>query len=195
MFMHHITDQLSLKLIERQDAEALYALVDANREHLREWLGWVDGTTGPDGYRDEIIPAWLTAYAKGNGLTCGIYYEGELVGTVALHEINQTLRQTSIGYYLTGNGRGKGLMTKVMAFVTDYCFTTLQLNRVVIECAVGNSRSRKIPERLGYQQEGILRDAEQLYGTYHDLAVYAMLARDWSSAFIGTDLQTDTRSN
>lgn len=44
MFMHHITDQLSLKLIERQDAEALYALVDANREHLREWLGWVDGT-------------------------------------------------------------------------------------------------------------------------------------------------------
>ncbi|MGX8178303.1 GNAT family N-acetyltransferase [Exiguobacterium artemiae] len=100
-----------------------------------------------------------------------------------------------MGYYLTGNGRGKGLMTTVVAFVTDYCFTTLQLNRVVIECAVGNSRSRKIPERLGYQQEGILRDAERLYGTYHDLAVYAMLARDWSSAFIGTGLQTDTRLN
>ncbi|MCT4780413.1 MULTISPECIES: GNAT family N-acetyltransferase [Exiguobacterium] len=195
MLMQHITDQLSLKLIERQDADVLYALIDANREHLREWLGWVDGATGPDVYRDEIIPAWLTDYANGNGFACGIYFEGELVGTIALHEINQKLRQTSIGYYLTGNGRGQGLMTTVVAFITNYCFTTLDLNRVVIECAVGNNRSRKIPERLGYQQEGILRDAEKLYGAYHDIAVYAMLARDWSYAAIRSDRQASHRSN
>ncbi|WP_214851342.1 GNAT family protein [Exiguobacterium sp. s193] len=182
MFMHQITEQLSLKLIERQDADALYALVDTNRDHLREWLGWVDGATGPESYRDEVIPTWLKQYADGDGFACGIYYDGALIGTIALHEINQTLRQTSIGYYLTGNGRGKGLMTPVVAFITEYCFTTLGLNRVVIECAVDNTRSRKIPERLGYEQEGILRDAERLYGTYHDIAVYAMLAQDWQSA-------------
>lgn len=194
MFMHHITDQLSLKLIERQDADALYALIDANRDHLRQWLRWVDGTTGPDIYRNEIIPAWLTDYANGNGFACGIYFKGELVGTIALHEINQMLRQTSIGYYLTGNGRGKGLMTPVVAFITDYCFMTLQLNRVVIECAVGNTRSRKIPERLGFQQEGILRDAEKLYDAYHDVAVYAMLAQDWSNTLV-SDQRVSYRSN
>ena len=77
-------------------------------------------------------------------------------------------------------------MTTVVAFITDYCFTTLQLNRVVIECAVDNTRSRKIPERLGFQQEGILRDAELLYGSYHDIAVYAMLAKDWSGTCVSS---------
>jgi ribosomal-protein-serine acetyltransferase len=73
-------------------------------------------------------------------------------------------------------------MTDVVRFVTNDCFETLGLNRVVIECATGNLRSRRIPERLGFMEEGVLRDAEKLYGTYHDIVVYAMLRRDWTKA-------------
>ncbi len=194
MFTHQITERLGLKLIERQDADTLFALVDANRDHLREWLGWVDGATGPDSYRDEVIPAWLKQYADGDGFACGIYYDGALVGTVALHEINQTLRQTSIGYYVTGAGRGKNLMTEVVRFITAYCFTTLGLNRVVIECAAGNTRSQRIPERLGFVKEGTLRSAERLYGDFHDIIVYAMLADDWQSNMIQVE-QTEVGDN
>ena len=180
--MHQITEQLSLKLIERQDADALYALVDANRDHLREWLGWVDGATGPEGYRDEMIPAWLKQYADGDGFACGIYYDGTIVGMISLHGINHQLRATSIGYYVTGDGRGKDLMIEVVRFVTEYCFMNLGLNRVVIECAAGNTRSQRIPERLGFVKEGTLRSAERLYGKFHDIIVYAMLAEDWQPA-------------
>jgi ribosomal-protein-serine acetyltransferase len=50
---------------------------------------------------------------------------------------------------------------------------------VEVRAAPGNRRSRAIPERLGFRQEGILRDAEWLYDHYVDLVVYAMLADDW----------------
>jgi len=180
MFRLQVSDQVSLQLIERYHAEELFALVDANRNHLREWLAWVDGATEASTYQEIVIPAWLQQFADGNGFTCGIYLQDELVGTISLHEINRHLGQTSIGYYLGEKGLRKGIMTDVVRFVTNYCFETLGLNRVVIECATENVRSRRIPERLGFTEEGVLRDAEKLYGTYHDLHVYAMLRRDWT---------------
>ncbi len=180
MFRLQVSDHVSLQLFERHHAEGLFALVDANRVHLREWLGWVDGTTETSTYQEIVIPAWLQQFADGNGFTCGIYLEDELVGTIGLHEINRHLGQTSLGYYLGEKGLRKGVMTDVVRFVTNYCFEVLGLNRVVIECATGNVRSRRIPERLGFTEEGILRDAEKLYGTYHDIVVYAMLRRDWT---------------
>ncbi len=179
MFRFQVSDHVALQLIERHHAEELFALVDANRAHLREWLGWVDGATEASTYQEIVIPAWLQQFADGNGFTCGIYLQDELVGTIGLHEINRHLGQTSLGYYLGEKGLRKGVMTDVVRFVTNYCFEVLGLNRVVIECATGNNRSRRIPERLGFKEEGVLRDAEKLYGTYHDIVVYAMLKQDW----------------
>jgi ribosomal-protein-serine acetyltransferase len=49
------------------------------------------------------------------------------------------------------------------------------LHRVEIRCGVGNTRSRKIPERLGFAFEGTLREAIWVNGRFHDLAVYGLL--------------------
>ena len=53
------------------------------------------------------------------------------------------------------------------------------LNRIEIRCATQNVRSRAIPERLGFKEEGLIRDAEWLYDHYVDHIVYGMLESDW----------------
>jgi ribosomal-protein-serine acetyltransferase len=63
--------------------------------------------------------------------------------------------------------------------VIDHLFKVLNLNRVQINCNVENIRSRAIPERLGFKQEGVLREVEWLHDRFGDWAVYAMLRRDW----------------
>ena len=45
--------------------------------------------------------------------------------------------------------------------------------------AVENARSRAIPERLGFREEGVLRQVERVAGRMLDGVVYAMLADDW----------------
>ena len=50
---------------------------------------------------------------------------------------------------------------------------------MVITAAVHNDRSRAIPQRLGFVQEGTLRQAVRVGDRYFDDAVYAMLAEDW----------------
>jgi ribosomal-protein-serine acetyltransferase len=70
-------------------------------------------------------------------------------------------------------------MTAAATTLVDYAFSGLHLNRVVIQAAVGNTRSRAIPERLGFVAEGTLREAERVGDEYLDSVVYAMLAREW----------------
>ena len=57
-----------------------------------------------------------------------------------------------------------------------------ELNRIEIRAAVGNARSRAIPERLGFHEEGTLREAELVEGVALDIVVYSMLASQWRSA-------------
>ena len=47
---------------------------------------------------------------------------------------------------------------------------------------VGNERSKAIPERLGFRQEALLREAKLIRGSYEDTLLYAMLAPDWESS-------------
>lgn len=99
MFGMKVNEQITLKILEAHDTEALFNLVNRSRNSLREWLPWVDATEQPSDTR-AFIKRGLLQFADGNGFQCGIWYEGTLVGVIGLHEINHMHRKTSLGYYL-----------------------------------------------------------------------------------------------
>ncbi|MGG4041278.1 GNAT family N-acetyltransferase [Bacillus smithii] len=173
-----IDDQTYLKLVEEQDAEPLFNLTDSCRTYLREWLPWVDSTKAVE---DTIsfIELSKKKFASKNGMDAGIWYNGQLAGIIGLHFIDWSNKKTSIGYWLGEPFQGRGLMTKACIAMIHHIFNDLHLNRVEIRCAVLNSKSRAIPERLGFSQEGTIREAEWLYDHFVDHIVYSLLAREW----------------
>lgn len=178
MFTLKVDQDIELQLFQLHDADKLYHLIDSNRNYLREWLPWVDNMSSPIQYQS-IIPMWLKQFADNQGFNSGIRYNGILAGSIGFHHIDWNNKQTSIGYYLGQGFEGKGIMTRSVQALVNYAFFELQLNRIEIRCGVDNKKSRAIPERLGFKQEGIIRDAEFLYDHFHDLALYGMLAKDW----------------
>ena len=70
-------------------------------------------------------------------------------------------------------------MTRACSALGTHAFDALGLSRVEIRCATENEKSRAIPERLGFTQEGTLRQAEWLHDHFVDLTVYGMLAGEW----------------
>ena len=93
--------------------------------------------------------------------------------------MNLANRSTNIGYWLGERYRGSGVMMKSCQAFVEYAFRKLNINRVEIRCAEKNLRSRAIPERLGFVNEGMIREAEWLYDHYVDHVVYGVLAREW----------------
>jgi ribosomal-protein-serine acetyltransferase len=64
-----------------------------------------------------------------------------------------------------------------------HAFNTWKLNRVVIECATENTRSRGVPERLGFKLEGVTRQGEWLHDHYVDHAIYSQLSREFAGRY------------
>ena len=173
-----IDEQTHLRLLEEQYAEEFFALTARNRTYLQEWMPWA----AYEGSLEETkayMKQSLCQFANREAMRTGIWYQDRLVGVIAFEQIDWTNRSVEIGYWIDAAMQGKGLVTKVCRTLVSYAFEQYQLNKVEIHTASENSRSRAIPERLGFTQEGILRQAERFADHYNDLVVYGMLASEW----------------
>ena len=72
-------------------------------------------------------------------------------------------------------------MTAAAHALTAYALEDLSLNRVQIQCAIGNHKSQAIPRRLGFVEEGHIAQGQLLHGTYEDLVMFRMLRSEWAS--------------
>jgi ribosomal-protein-serine acetyltransferase len=117
-----------------------------------------------------------------DGFEAALVLDGEIAGGIGFHRVDWVNRSTSIGYWLAADAQGRGLMTAAVTALLDYAFFEWDLHRVVIEVIVGNERSQAIPERLGFRQEAILREAKLVRGSHEDTRLYAMLAPEWAAS-------------
>lgn len=179
-FSLKVDHEIELRQFLPDHAGRLFDLVDANRERLRAWLPWVDSTVHA-GDTLAFIRGQMRAYAGGSGLAAGIWFEEELAGAIGMHDINRVVGCTSIGYWISREFEGRGIMTRSCRALIDHAFRAWGFNRIEIRCAVGNLRSQRIPERLGFLREGTAREVERVGLDLLDLVIYGMLLRDWLS--------------
>ncbi|MCB1118593.1 MAG: GNAT family N-acetyltransferase [Chlamydiia bacterium] len=167
-----VDEELTLALLRLNDSAKLFQLVDHNRLHLRRFLNWVDGTQTESDSKIFIEQSLIDKHT----LTLGIWNQQQLVGLIDYHAIDNINHAASIGYWIDQAHQGKGVMTRSVKALIGYGFSALQLHRIEIRCAVDNLKSARIPQALGFQEEGILRDAEYVNGRYHDVKVYSLLS-------------------
>lgn len=177
-FHLHVSDDLELRQRQLEDAEELFALIEANRAYLRAWLPWLDTSRSVDDTRKNIESSLRQAEA-GSGLAVSLWYQGRIVGVTGYNEIHQTNRVGHIGYWLAQEYEGRGLMTASVSALIHHGFTKLGLNRQAISAHVDNVRSRTIAERLGFRLEGIAYEAAWHYDHFTDIARYGLTLREW----------------
>jgi ribosomal-protein-serine acetyltransferase len=177
----HLEGGASVRPLREEDVPELFALVDANREHLRAWLPWLDTTRREEDVRAFVVDACRKA-AAGVSVQFAIVEAGRIVGVIGFHEIDWPHAQVGIGYWVAEDRQGRGLVTRAVRALVGMAFDELGLNRVEIHVATENTRSRAIPERLGFRHEGVLRQAERLYDRFVDLDAYSLIAVDWPEA-------------
>ena len=175
-----IDNSTHLRSLYLADAPDLFALIDRSRPYLCEWLNWVDQTKSIEDVQSFIQNSQEQA-ASGRGPVCCITHADELVGICGFKPIDETSRSAELGYWLAESFAGRGIMTRCVKALVDHAFRELELNRIELRAAVGNIRSQGVAKRLGFTQEGILRDVERLNDHFVDHVVYSMLKREWNS--------------
>ena len=174
MFAMRVDEGLELRLLEHRHARLLFDLTVQNREHLRAYLPWAAHLQAVS-QTESFIKMGLEQFARHDGFQAGIFLHGELVGMVGLHYVRWDTERTELGYWLAEHAQGQGIATRVVQALCRYCFDELRLGRVEIRCAPQNTRSRRVPERLGFTQEGVLRRVDRLESGWSDWVVYGLL--------------------
>ena len=167
-----------IRLLEERDSAEMFALIDRDRERLKRWMPWLDGTrTAEDAMA--FVRRSLEQFARHEGLVEGIWYEGRLAGVISYVRIDWANRSATIGYWLGQEYEGRGLAASACRAMIDHGFDELALNRIEIKAAVDNGRSRAVARRLGFTEEGVERQAQWMYDRFVDMAVYSLLREEW----------------
>jgi len=174
-----ITENIQLKQIQSEDASALFELIDSEREYLGQWLPFVPLTkvvSDTEAYVLSLVNAPLTNFEY----VFTIWESEKIIGLIGFIRSDTHNKKTEIGYWMSQYAQGKGIMTKCVKALCHFAFEELDMNRIQIKCAIGNTPSSNIPKRLGFYFEGIERDGEiYAQNTFRDLEVYSLLKNDF----------------
>ena len=171
MFCYHVDSDISLVLVNSKFAKEVATLVNNQRDYLGEWLPWVDGC-------DEVsYQAFynfaLHRYADNKALHTHIMYQDTLVGSVSLNTINATLKKVEIGYWLSYDYQGRGIMTKAVHAIMKIAKDVYDAQVAIIKAAEHNLPSRRVAERLGFTYDGVIANNELVNGQILNHVIYS----------------------
>lgn len=173
-------DRLVVRPYRVEDAEALREAVEESREHIRPWLPFADDHQTIEESRDWINQQRANTILR-KSINCGLFElaNGGFLGGLGIMPKDWEIRYFEIGYWLRKSAEGHGYMTEAVRMVVDYLFGELQAQRVEIQCDERNTHSANVARRLGFVQEGRLRnDFRAPDGSVRNTLVFSLVAGD-----------------
>ena len=169
------TKRLILRIPSLRDAAPLHAEIVLSMERLAPWIPWA--TKKPTLARARRFCARAIREfrkRKALGFLIRTKDSGELVGGISLHRIDWNIPKLEIGYWIGTRFEGRGYVTEAVRALTRFAFVNLGGVRVELLCDRGNTKSRKVARRTGYQLEGIHRKSRRNNaGQICDMCVFA----------------------
>lgn len=172
-----IDEHLSLVIPEMSMAEEVFRLVDSDREHLGEFLDFID-TSVDVSSQINYFKLKLDGAAKGTDRLFLIALDHTIVGCIDLHQINTATGKAEVGYWLHSRYIGQSIMTRAVKTLSNYSFDVLGLNKLTIFADIENMGSNKVAIKSGFKLVGIKYQDIVRNGEYRDMNEYYLLKSD-----------------
>lgn len=169
----------------------LRPLVQADLQLLHRWLNdpevmqWWDGRDHPATF--DRVEARFRRSIEGSDrdahrfmIECEKEGETRTVGMIQHGKVQQRTRNVQIDVLIgEPEFRDAGYGTDALRAMLRHLFVDLKAHRVWHTMRAGNQRAMRSAEKIGFVQEGVLREHDQLEGKFVDVVVYGMLANEW----------------
>lgn len=149
---------------------ALTVAVVESLDHLQPWMEWATPEAATEEAFARFVEETTTRSADGREAVFGVFdpSTGAVLGGVGLHDRVSGLQDGAgeagplgvaggvggggieVGYWLHAAATGRGLMTRIVAHLTDLALAMDDIRWVEIRCDEANRASAAIPARLGF---------------------------------------------
>ncbi len=115
----------------------------------------------------------LFKYKRGIYWTLARKEDDRMIGAIGLYINNQHYRG-EICYDLSRRHWNKGIMSKALNRVIDFCFKQIHMQRIEAVTLKENTASTSLLEKLGFIREGCLKNYRYFNGKSHDIEMFAL---------------------
>ena len=175
------TPRLTLRPFRRRDLEPLIEAIHESWQDLALWLPWANaGYSRLDAMR--FIRDSSAAWTEGRAFDFSIRARADAdrhLGHISVWPVSRRERSGEVGYWVRSSGVGQGVATEATARVLQAGFEELGMHRITLRIAVGNLRSERVANKLGFVQEGLLRKEVLVHGAWMDHTLWAMLEEEF----------------
>lgn len=173
------SERLIIRAPKPGDASAINTAIVESYKELKPWMPWcqsIPSLTESDSFTKEAC----INYQSRADLPLLIFRkkDGYFVGASGLTRIDWNVRRMEIGYWCRSSLAGTGFITEAVGRITRFAFESAAANRIEIRVDSRNERSSRVPEKLGYKLEALLRqDSLDASGeAMRDTRLYAMIS-------------------
>ncbi|MFJ7640001.1 GNAT family N-acetyltransferase [Peribacillus sp. NPDC097225] len=172
------TERLILRKITWEDAEDIH--VYGSDEAVTKYVTWDNHKTLAD--TRDFIDFAMAQYENKHVAPWGIQYKEtrKIIGTIDFVSWLVAHRVAEIGYVLSQDYWGKGIMTEAANEVIAFGFNRMNVVRIQARCFVENTGSARVMEKIGMSFEGTLRKGIFAKGKHQDLNMYSILQEEFS---------------
>lgn len=166
------TERLSLRPLTAPDAERLFPLLN-DPEVMAHWD--IPEVDDPDLVR-VIVEGQVAEADAGKALHWTIHTLAgeEFLGACDLSDIDRWHKRAEIGFMLGRGAWGQGYALEAMRSVVAHA-ATMGLRRLTARTHLGNLRSDALLEKLGFEEEGLLRGHVLRDGEHRDCRLFGLL--------------------
>jgi len=108
--------------------------------------------------------------------------DADIVGSVSLKNISHTMGYAEIGYGIAQTHHRRGIATAAVRLLVSKVFTETSLRKVMAFVHDKNRPSCRVLEKLGFQEEGFLREHYVIHGRAENEILYGLLKSEWGAA-------------
>ena len=123
----------------------------------------------------------LYQYRNGQPGSWGVVLKetGRVVGTIGYMNYSQEHATVEVGYSLSREHWGHGLMPEALAAVIDETFRVLPIHRIEAMHFTDNPASGRVMQKCGMTHEGHMRERICCKGVFRDVEMWGILRKDW----------------
>ncbi|MEX2139236.1 MAG: GNAT family protein [Pirellulales bacterium] len=173
--------QLLLRTPTEDDVAAICEAVAESAEHLQRWMAWCTPDYGR-AQAQTFINSQPQAWREGRAYTFMIFdrQSGKLLGSCGLNRLDWLNRLANLGYWVRTAAAGQGIASAATKLVLGFALGQLELQRIEIVAAVGNTGSQRVAEKVGAKREALARNRCRTAGVQQDAYIYSIIPEDLS---------------
>jgi len=152
-------DHFIIRLVKTKDAAGIYELVSANRQRIAVYFPGTNESVQSEASAKRFVKV-KQAEEKRKELFAFVIIDTQKLkpaGMMYVKSIDWKIPKAELAYFIDRHYEGKGITTKAVGLVTDYCFYMLGMNKLFLRAAQDNIGSKRVAEKNGFLLEGTLR--------------------------------------